>query len=182
MTWLVQNYDLQALEFIQDNIHNFFLDRLFPIITFLGDKGLIWIIISLFLLSNKKYRRTGFMLISVLILATILGEGLMKNLIQRPRPFIDYPMFELIISRPSGYSFPSGHTTSSFAAAGVLSKNFKKYQSFFWILAFLISISRLYLLVHYPSDVIVGIFLGLFCSLIVLRFFQNKYKDKNGDG
>lgn len=182
MTSMIQKYDLLVLKFIQTYIHNPFTDKLFPFITFLGDKGIIWVLISLFLIANKKYRKVGIMSIIALALATILGEGLMKNLIQRPRPFIDYPMFELIISRPSGYSFPSGHTTSSFAAAGVLSKNFKKYQSFFWILAFLISISRLYLLVHYPSDVIVGIFLGLFCSLIVLRFFQNKYKDKNGDG
>ncbi len=172
MTSVIQNYELAFLEFIQNYIHNPINDKFFSLFTFLGDKGVIWIFISLLLITNKKYRKVGIMTFLALILATILGEGLMKNLFQRPRPFIDYPMYELIISRPSGYSFPSGHTTSSFAAAGVLSKNFKKYQSIFWILAFLISISRLYLLVHYPSDVIVGIFLGLFCSLIVLRIFS----------
>lgn len=174
MTGILQNYDLQGLEFIQNNIQNPFLDSLFPIITFLGDKGMIWILISLFLLSSKRYRKTGLMVISALILATILGEGLLKNLIQRPRPFIDYPMFELIILPPSGYSFPSGHTTSSFAAAGILSKNFKKFQTIFWVLAFAISFSRLYLLVHYPSDIIVGILVGLLCSLIILEIAKKR--------
>lgn len=167
----IQKFDFQVLEFIQNHFHSMGLDKFFSFITFLGDKGLIWIIISLFLLSSKKYRKIGVMAISALILATLLGQGLMKHLVQRSRPFIDYPALKSIISAPSGYSFPSGHTTSSFAVAAVLAKKIKKYQIVFWILAFSISFSRLYLLVHYPSDVIVGAILGLLCSLIVLKVF-----------
>lgn len=111
------------------------------------------------------------MTLLALILATIMGEGLMKNLFERPRPFIDYPSLESILSKITGYSFPSGHTTSSFAAAGVLATKIKKYRIVFWILAVSIAFSRLYLLVHYPSDVIVGILLGLLCSFIVVKVF-----------
>lgn len=169
MIEMIQQCDLRILEYIQNHMHNNIADEVFSFFTFLGDKGLIWILISIFLMANKKTRKVGVMSVFALILVTILGEGLMKNLFQRPRPFIDYSMFDLIISRPTGYSFPSGHTSSSFAVAGVLSKSFREYQIIFWTLAFLISISRLYLLVHYPSDIIVGIFFGLFSSIVVVK-------------
>lgn len=111
------------------------------------------------------------MVVAALFLATLLGEEIMKNLMQRPRPFIDHPAFSLIIPTPLSFSFPSGHTTSSFAVAGVLATKIKKYKYIFLILAMAISFSRLYLLVHYPSDVIVGIILGLTCSFIVIKIF-----------
>lgn len=176
---LIHKYDIRVLEFIQNNIHNTNGDKIFSFITFLGDKGLIWIIISLFLLLNKKNRKVGLMTLLALILATIMGEGLIKNIIQRSRPFVHYPSLDLVLSTITGYSFPSGHTTSSFAAAGVLAMKIKKYQIFFWVLAFSIAFSRLYLLVHYPSDILVGIMLGLLCSLVILKSFDFINSRKN---
>lgn len=172
MLEIIHKLDFQVLEFIQNHIHNVGADKLFSFITSLGDKGLIWITISILLLASKKNRKVGVMAILALTLATVLGEGVIKPLVQRLRPFIDDPSLKLIISTPSGYSFPSGHTTSSFAVAGILAKRIKKYKIVFWILAFSISFSRLYLLVHYLSDVIVGAIFGLFYSFIILRVFD----------
>ncbi len=168
---IIRTMDLKVLEWIQNYMHHIGLDPVFSFLTSLGDKGFIWISIGVVLLVSKKHRRAGLMVIAALVLAVFLGEGLLKNLIQRLRPFIADPSLKLIISTPSGYSFPSGHTMSSFAAAGILANQIKKYQMVFWLLAFAISFSRLYLQVHYLSDVIVGGMLGLLCSVIVLGVF-----------
>lgn len=168
MIELLRQLDTNILMFIHDNIQNAVFDKVMPVITFLGDKGLIWIIISLALLISKKYRKVGIMAFGALALSTILGEGLLKHLIHRERPFVDIPTIHLIISKPLSFSFPSGHTISSFAVAGVLAKMIKKYSVPVFVLAFLIAFSRLYLFVHYPSDVFAGIILGLACSKIIL--------------
>ena len=153
-------------------IHNFtqigLLDKIMPYITYMGNNGLIWIVISVILLANKKYRYAGVMCILSLILGAFLCDGILKNIIRRPRPFMSMPNLHLLIPEPSGYSFPSGHATSSFAAAGILYKEFKKYGIYPLILAVLISFSRVYLFVHYPIDVVTGAALGLICSQIVL--------------
>lgn len=106
-------------------------------------------------------------MLASLIIATTLGEGIIKSWVQRPRPFADIPVYKLLISKPLTYSFPSGHTASSFAATGILWRDFRKYRGYILVGASLIAFSRLYLYVHYPSDIIGGIALGLFCSWIV---------------
>jgi len=173
----LNNIDMNLLYFIQNHLRNKQFDILMPFFTYLGDKGLIWIIISLILISIKKYRKEGIVLLSALVLATILGEGFLKHLVKRPRPFLEVQSIKLLISKPSSYSFPSGHTTSSFAAAGVLGYYFKKYKVYFFTLAILIAFSRLYLFVHYPSDVLAGIILGLLSSGVVLKMFNKRKVD-----
>ncbi len=172
---MIQRFDVQILEFIQVHVQNNVLDKFFSFATQLGDNGLIWIAISLFLLISKKNRKVGIMVILALTLALIVNEGLLKNLVQRPRPFITYPEFNWITYKPSGYSFPSSHAATSFAAAGILAKKLKRYKVIFWALALSISLSRIYLLVHYPSDLIVGMMIGMSCSWIVLKAF--KFRD-----
>ncbi len=169
---VIQNLDWLVLNFINNYFHNPFLDKLMIILTSLGDMGLIWIIIAIGLLHTPKYRKVGFMTICALVLSSILGEGFLKNLIQRPRPFMADPAVQLLISKPLSFSFPSGHTASAFAAAGILVKKVKKYKGFVTTLALLIAVSRMYLFVHYPSDIVGGIIEGLICSKIVLYFFE----------
>ncbi|WP_309244991.1 phosphatase PAP2 family protein [Clostridium tagluense] len=140
--------------------------------TYLGNGGMIWIIISALLIISKKYRKIGFMAISALILSTILGDGILKHVVKRIRPSASIPAVNLLIVKPLSYSFPSGHTTSSFAVAGVLAKYFKDYTLEFFSLASLIAFSRLYLYVHYPTDVLAGIILGLICSGIIIYVFN----------
>jgi len=167
MISLIQNLDNSILLYIKNNMHGYIMDRVMVMVTSLGNKGFIWIIISVLLIINKKYRNIGFMALGALILSTILGEGILKHVVQRIRPSADISSVNLLISKPLSYSFPSGHAASSFAVTGVLVKYFKKYALGFWILAFLIAFSRLYLYVHYPTDVLGGIILGLICSNIV---------------
>ena len=119
------------------------------------------------------------MALGALILSTILGEGILKHVVQRVRPSEDIPAVNLLIAKPLSYSFPSGHTASSFAVAGVLAKYFKDYAIEFLGLASLIAFSRLYLYVHYPTDVLAGIILGLICSRIIIYMFSRVSKDTN---
>lgn len=163
----IQNFDVTVLDFILKYGHNAWLDRIMPAITWLGNMGLIWIAVSVMLLINKRHRKTGILVLASLIIATTLGEGIIKSWVQRPRPFADIPVYKLLISKPLTYSFPSGHTASSFAATGILWRDFRKYRGYILVGASLIAFSRLYLYVHYPSDIIGGIALGLFCSWIV---------------
>lgn len=175
---LIQRLDNSILFFINNNMHNPILDKVMVVFTSLGNNGFIWIIIALLLISKKKYRNIGVMVLGALLLGTILGDGILKPLFHRLRPSADIAPSKLLIVKPMSYSFPSGHTTSSFAAAGVLSKYLKKYAFEFFILASLIAFSRMYLFVHYPTDVLGGIFLGLVCSRIIIFLFSKIKNNK----
>lgn len=173
MIGFINNLDKKIIFFINDNFHFPILDKLMIFTTALGDKGLIWIIIALMLLLNKKTRYIGVITIASLILSTVLGEGIIKHLLQRQRPYVDFPWVRLMVDKSTIYSFPSGHTTSSFAAAYVLSKYLKKYSPVFWILACMIAFSRVYLFMHYPTDVMAGVILGLICGKVTTYFYMN---------
>lgn len=178
---LLQNLDMEILYFINNHLRNPVFDKVMIVFTFLGDVGVVWILISLFLLVSKKYRKVGIMTICALIVSTVLGSGILKHLIQRPRPFVSDPTVEILISKPLSYSFPSGHTASSFAAAGILAKELKRYGIHAVVLAILIAFSRMYLFVHYPTDIIGGIILGFICSEIVIYSFS-LYSKNTGKG
>ena len=174
MISLLQNIDNSILLFIKNNMHGHMMDKAMVIITSLGNGGIIWIIIAVLLMINKKYRKIGVMALGSLILSTILGEGILKHVVQRIRPSADIPAINMLIAKPLSYSFPSGHAASSFAVAGVLAKYLKKYAIGLLGLASLIAFSRLYLYVHYPTDVVAGIILGLFCSKLIIYMFNKK--------
>lgn len=167
--------DLSILESIQNNFQSPLNDIIFSTITKLGDAGFLWLVIAFALIVTKKYRKIGILVVMALILTTLVGELFIKHLVQRPRPFVVHSHLNTVIPKVSGYSFPSGHTASSFAAAIILINEFKKYWIPILVLAIGIAISRLYLLVHYPSDVIAGMLLGISCSLVVLKMavFKN---------
>jgi len=172
MISLLQKFDNYTLLLIKNNMHTVIMDKIMVISTSLGNGGIIWIIIAAILMISKTYRRIGFMVIAALILSTILGEGILKHVFQRIRPSADIPTANLLITKPLSYSFPSGHTISSFAVAGVLAKYLKNYALEFFSLASLIAFSRLYLYVHYPTDVLAGAIFGLLCSAIIIYLFN----------
>ena len=176
MLEIISNLDINILNFIRDNLSNPVMDKIMIFITTLGDKGILWIIIGIILLSMKKYRKVGFILLIALLVNALIGEGILKNIVQRPRAFITYPDISIIINPPTSFSFPSGHTASSFAAAVVLGHYFKKWSFLFYFLATLIAFSRLYLFVHYPSDIIVGIALGTICGLLTIKLLDKTIK------
>ncbi|MDD5917237.1 MAG: phosphatase PAP2 family protein [Clostridiales bacterium] len=158
---MLYELDFAILDFIAANLKCAFLDFIMPIITFLGDGGWFWIAVAVVMLIFKKTRKTGVMMAAALLCGLIFGNLLLKPLIARVRPYDLREGIELLIPKPSDYSFPSGHTLASFEAAVVLMVRERK--RFGWAalaLAVLIAFSRLYLYVHYPSDVLGGILLG----------------------
>lgn len=170
----LKNIDLELLLKINEYTKNILFDHLMPIITYLGDWGAIWAIISLALLASKKYRYVGFLSLCAFVLCALVGNLLLKNIFQRPRPFLALDSLTLLISKPSGFSFPSGHAMASFACGGVLAAQFKRYAMPILAFAGMIAFSRLYLLVHYPSDVLGGALLGLLCAKIILIIFPER--------
>lgn len=173
MIYSLQKFDIKILNFIDKHLRCKILDKLMPLITTLGNGGAIWIIISLCLINNKCHKNEGYMVIASLALTTIIGEGIIKHLFRRARPFIKMKQSKLLIARPITYSFPSGHSASSFAAAGIFVMMNSRVSLYMIILASLIAFSRLYLNVHYPSDVVIGIILGIICSKAVIFVFCN---------
>ncbi len=165
--------DYQILNFIQNNFHNGFTDFLFPIITSMGNAGTVWLIIGVCLVATKKYRRYGILLFVTLAITYSLGEFVIKPIVARPRPFTEFPgRVALLIPPPRGYSFPSGHAGSSFSAAVVLCHINRKFGIPALILAFLIAFSRVFLFVHYPSDVLCGALLGIICAFSTVFAFR----------
>ncbi len=161
---MITQIDFSVLNFIQEHMRCPFLDFLFPVITHLGDMGIIWILIALVLLLFKRHRKTGVTMIIGLLLGLIIGNLFLKNLIGRLRPFEVEEGIKLLIKAPKDPSFPSGHTLSSVTSATILFLNYKKRAIIFLVLAILIAFSRLYLYVHFPSDVIFGAILGVFIA------------------
>lgn len=168
------NFDMAILDLIQSNIRTGFMDAIMPFITQLGDAGLMWIILSIGLIIPKKTRKIGFVMIIALILNGIICNIILKPMLARIRPFDVNTAIKLLINKPRDFSFPSGHTSASFTAASVLF--FRKSKLFVpsLVLAFLISFSRLYLYVHYPSDVLAGLVLGILCGYIGHRAVASK--------
>ena len=166
---LIQNIDYNILEFLQ-SMHNAVLDNLFLFITRMGDSGIVWILISFgLMLFTKDQRKTGVLMLIALIVAMAFSEGILKVLFERPRPYIEYESLRALIS-PTSFSFPSGHTTSSFTAFFILNNKLKgiNYKWAFLILALLISFSRMYLMVHYLTDILGGVVAGLIVAYVVI--------------
>lgn len=170
----IQAFDDRILNFIQENLRNPIMDKIIPIITSLGNGGLVWIIIAIIFIITKKYRKYGLIMLITLIICELVGDIAIKHLVGRERPFNVTKAIELLIKPPTGYSFPSGHTMSSFAAATIISKMNKKFGIAAFILAALIGFSRMYLYVHYPSDVLVGCILGIIFSSLTYKIINGK--------
>ena len=168
---LAEGFDLPVLDWIAANLWCPALDAIMPVITALGDAGIFWMLVAAALLLNKKTRRVGVGMGIAMLTGLLLCNATLKPLCQRPRPYdYQYDVFgkliPLIIERQHDFSFPSGHTIASFEAAGVIALNNKKWGIGALVLACLIAFSRLYLYVHYPTDVLVSIVLGLSLALL----------------
>ncbi|WP_241393121.1 phosphatase PAP2 family protein [Clostridium acetobutylicum] len=135
--------------------------------SYLGNGGVIWLLICTFLIAYKPYRIVGISVLLSLVISLIVGEGIIKHCVKRLRPFRTNSNINILITKPLSYSFPSGHTFSSFAAANMLYLYFNGFAIIFFILASLIAISRIYLCVHYTTDIIAGFVLGLLCSKLL---------------
>lgn len=170
MTEWITQIDFSVLYRIQDAQRCAFLDFLMPKITFLGNAGLIWLLTAGVLLLLPKYRRTGVLLLAGLALGVLVGNVAMKPLFARPRPCWLDPAIEMLVAVPKDYSFPSGHTLSSVIAATVLTASDHRFGLIAIPLAALIAFSRLYLFVHFPTDVLASVVLGIAIGVLVLKF------------
>lgn len=178
---IITQVDFVILDFIQQHLRCAFLDILMPFFSFIGESGAIWFLIAIPMLFFKKTRGWGVLLIAAMAFAFLSGEIILKNMIGRPRPFIENTQINLLVHPPASYSFPSGHSSSSFAAAVVLFIMNKKWGTGALALAFLVAFSRLYNYVHFPSDVLIGMLLGVISALFMYCLFKKfKWMDKIG--
>ena len=181
---MITQFDHQLLLFIQEYLRFDFLDGFMKAVTALGNGGVFWIGLCLLLLCFPKTRKMGVAGLLALLLGALVTNVTLKNLVARVRPYDQFSDLILLIERQRDFSFPSGHACSSFAAAGVI---FKMARPRWWgvaaiVLAALIAWSRLYVAVHFPSDVIVGILIGLACSVIAVWLTQKWFSRKKETG
>ena len=150
----------QLLDWVQSVFRADWLDGVMAFVSALGDAGAVWIALALALLCFRKTRRAGLTVAAALVLDLVVCNGVLKPLFGRVRPCVVNPAVELLVSCPTDASFPSGHTAASFAAVGALRAAGSRLWLTSLVLAILIGFSRLYLYVHWPSDVLFGALLG----------------------
>lgn len=171
----VQNLDGEILLQIQQHLRTDMLTPLMKFVTFLGNGGWFWILCAVVLLAIPKTRKTGYAAVLSLIFGVIVTNLLLKNIVARPRPFAEIEALIPLIAKPTDFSFPSGHTTASFAVALVMLRMLpKKIGIPAVVLAALVAFSRLYLGVHYPTDVLAGFVVALMGSTVAVWIVRMK--------
>ena len=166
LSYLAEHFDLPILDWIAANLWCPFLDAVMPVITLLGDAGIFWIALAAIFLFIPKYRKTGLSLGFALVMGLVICNMILKPWVGRIRPYdYQWEFFQksipLLIERQHDFAFPSGHTIASFEAAVALTFHNRKLGIPALVLAVLIAFSRMYLYVHYPTDVIASIGLGV---------------------
>ena len=190
---ITQLFDLPILDWIAQNLHHPWMDAVMTTITHMGDSGALWIILAAVLLAFPQHRKAGMTMLLALLIGLVVCNLTLKPLVARMRPY-DYQFLHfgkeipLLIPAPTDFSFPSGHTNASFAAATALLLCNRKLGIPAILAAMLIAFSRLYLYVHYPTDVLAAVVLGsaagfaaniLASSVLpcLIKRIQMKYKE-----
>lgn len=145
-----------------------YINQCMKCIAGLGDFGMIWIALSLLLSLNPKSKDASQLVLWALLLATIFGQVTIKTFVKRLRPCQEYPNVKILVPVPSDHSFPSGHTTSSFSCATIVCYFYPSLGVACLLFACLMAFSRIYLFVHYLSDVIFGMVLGILVAVLIL--------------
>lgn len=185
--------EIQILHWFE-TLHNPITNPIFYVITTLGNAGWFWIVLAVLMLTvlPKKYKKAGLTMAIALILSLIFCNGIMKHLWERPRAFWvvgqnfvvgnEFENLYGIFNSIHDYSFPSGHSSASFAAAVSIFMWRKKEGSAALVLAALIAFSRLYFTVHYPTDVLVGTITGALygvAAYFIVKALMNKVPKLN---
>ena len=174
------NFEYAILDFLQDTLVCSFMDGLMQFITFFGNGGWFWIALALVLTAIPKTRKIGFTMCLALLINLIVCNITLKPLIARVRPYDLKEGIALIIDSPHDFSFPSGHTSASFAAAcAVFAYNKKWFGILSVVFATFIAFSRLYLYVHFPTDILGGIVVGVISaavSFFIVKAIYNKFE------
>ena len=174
----ILNFDINMLNSIQETMRNPFLDKASVILSHVTTYGILWIVLGIILILFKKTRVTGITLILSLAFVFLTGDLLLKHVVQRPRPFTVNPAITLLIKAPSGASFPSTHSAMAAAVTTVfLMRKHVALGVTALILTVCIAFSRLYLYVHYPTDVLCGLLLGVIGGVLMV-FLVKKFAKK----
>ena len=164
--------EFRILDFLQ-GMRTPVSDAVMCFITKLGNAGMIWIVLAVILLLIPKTRKTGIVMMAALCIDLVVCNGILKNLFARIRPCDVNTQIQLLIARPDDFSFPSGHTAASFAAVAALYfSGERKLWKPALVLVCLIAFSRLYLYVHYSTDILGGILVGIavgYVGYIIIR-------------
>ncbi|HEX3000148.1 MAG TPA: phosphatase PAP2 family protein [Armatimonadota bacterium] len=182
----IQYIDTSILLFFQDHLRCGFLNAVMIFFSAIGTWGLVWIVAAAVMLVSKKYRYTGIVLLLCLAVTWGLNDGVLKNLVHRPRPYVTLTGLNVLVPRLHDFSFPSGHTSTGFAAAYAVTHLNGRRWAWVYIAASVIAVSRLYLGMHYPTDVLGGIVLGTLsaagvCALMRLILKPEKLRGNSAN-
>lgn len=174
--------ELAILDAIQ-LMHAPWLDPIVAAYTSASNVGQLWILLGIILVVIPKTRKIGIAVLIAIIIGAIVTSGLLKPLIMRPRPCDVNPWVPMIVERPHGSSFPSGHTTAAFATFGAVlfSKSPKPLVIGVGIAAVLMAFTRLYCYVHYPTDVLAGLIVGLAAGFAAAKIVELLHGKRNPD-
>lgn len=175
MTFLTDliTLDGNILLWIQEYFRHDWMTPFWKFVTFLGDGGWFWIVLSLILLIPERTRRAGVMALLALGIGALITNVALKNMVARTRPYEVIEGLKLLVKAQTDFSFPSGHSCASFAAAMAYYRTLpRKYGILAVVLAALVALSRLYVGVHYPSDVIAGTAVGIFAAWLSCLLMQ----------
>ena len=170
--------EFSFLNYLQ-TLHTPLFDSIMLFITAITDKGAAGILLCLVLLSRKRWRKVGVVMLLALIIGHLLGGVLLKNVFARVRPCNVSLAVDMLIKRPQSYSFPSGHTTLTFAA--VMTLYFAQYKKLFFVAAILgalVCFSRMYLYVHFPTDILAGVVVGTLSAYVAWKFINSHFLTK----
>lgn len=171
--------DGNILLWIQEHIRNPYLTPFMKRISMLGNAGMIWVLIVLILLLWKSKREVGILVLTSILINVVINNFFLKNIVARTRPYERIPEIKLLLHKAVDYSFPSGHSSCSFAAAVVMFLCLpRRWGIPALILATLIALSRLYVGIHYPTDVAFGIMSGSLIGYMVGGYGKNKFLQK----
>lgn len=166
--------DGSVLLWIQEYVRGDFLSALIAPYTMLGNGGLMWIALSLAMLCFRKTRKAGALALCAMALGLVATNLTIKPLVSRPRPWLMVEGLVHIVEEDDPNSFPSGHTCAAFAAGMIWLRTlpWKQGRAAAVVLAVLMGLSRLYVGVHYPSDVLAGAVIGALCAWAVWKTYQ----------
>ena len=170
----ILQWDGNVLLWIQDYVRQDWLTPIMEFFSCLGDSGFFWILLALLLICFPKSRQVGFYTILSVAVCFVVNNLILKNLVDRIRPYEVVEGLQRLVPALSDASFPSGHACSSFAAAYVLCRSYPKAGWLAYVVAVLIALSRLYVGVHYPTDVLVGALVGTVGSWAAYRQCRKK--------
>ncbi len=163
------DWEFYILNYIQNNFKTNCLDNIMPFISMIGMAGVLWIIIAVVALITKKYRNFGKTLTFSLICGFIICNLIIKPIVNRIRPYELNGIVNLLVPPETDASFPSGHTFFAFSTATVFFIYNKKLGVCMYLLALAIAVSRLYLYVHFPTDVLFGMIFGIINAAVTYK-------------